>query len=677
MDARRALAIGLVLGMLILPMISAEIIISQPDALYNLGDEFGVLLEVDEFQDSYFDVDIVCTGDGIETKNLYHGILSEKTISITRELIPVYIGDLLGSCHIEAFYGTDSQISQAFEISDEIDVQLVISELNYMAGDVIEVEGNAVKKTGEVVEGYAEVRLGNESKTSTVVSGGEFNLSFETLETMPAGTYPLIVEIYDKDSADNVLNTGETRADLIMNQELSWIAIATDKEVILPGEVLTIIPFLYDKANYEMEDEVMLKIHDSRGNSLYEKIVDTNSEIIYKLEYNHEPGRSSITVEKGAIISEKVFDVQEAPRVSAELENGSLVVTNIGNVEYDKTIEIGIGGETVLKKVELELGESKNYELEAPSGEYNVIVKDEYETLHQDRVALTGNAINVKEVGSKFRVLARYPLVWLFIIIVLAFVVIIMYKNHAKKKEYSFPVEKPEKPREAKPEEKVKKAEEKAGEAKGLKGVLVGKSNIVKPGAITKAEQVLVLDGAKQDAGIVAIKIKNRIGKEAKETLNKALQTASELKGVACQAGDNFLLIFSPAISKSYKNGEAAVKAAQKIEKILAEHNSKFKERIEHGIGIHVGEIINKVQGEKLKFTSIGPTINIAKRIAKISKGEALLSKDAHKKTRADVKVESAGDLSKIHKMELFKVNRIVDTERNRKFISEFLNKTK
>jgi len=107
--------------------ISAEIFISQPKSVYNLGDEFEVEIEVDKFVEGYFDVDLDCS-EG-ETENLFHGVLTAKVIQITRQLTPLYVGDLRGSCYIEARYGDEEVDGEDFRISDEIEEKLDLKEI--------------------------------------------------------------------------------------------------------------------------------------------------------------------------------------------------------------------------------------------------------------------------------------------------------------------------------------------------------------------------------------------------------------------------------------------------------------------------------------------------------------------------------------------------------------------
>ena len=130
-------------------------------------------------------------------------------------------------------------------------------------------------------------------------------------------------------------------------------------------------------------------------------------------------------------------------------------------------------------------------------------------------------------------------------------------------------------------------------------------------------------------------------------------------------------MIFSPAITRKTKNQTDAVRTALSLSKALREHNHKFREKIEFGISVHTGNLINKVDKGILKFTGVGNTLSLAKRLAEISKGEVLLSKEIHEKTISEVKAE------KVNKdgFDVFTVNKVVEGERNRKFVQDFLNR--
>ncbi len=668
----------LMLVMSMISFVSAEIFISQPESIYNLGDEFNVELEVDKFQEGYFDVNLICS-EG-ETENLFHGVLTAKIIQITRQLTEVYIGNLMGSCYIEAKYLEETKTGESFKISNEIEVDLELKEMSIMAGEKVVIKGKASKENGEAINGFINVRVGEEIKVSGLVQNGIFDLDYIIKQDAISGSYNLEAEVYDEDNNDQVLNTGIDSANLMIKQEPAWIDIAIDKQVVNPNQNITIIPFLYDRANSEIPGELVLMIVSDNGIE-FEKILIGSQEFIYLIKSNHPVGYSKIIVLNENLSAEKIIDVQEYEKIIVEIVNNTVIIKNIGNVAYSGPIEVTIGEKSIVKNIKIGLGESKVYELSAPDGEYSLTISGEDDMLHQGSVVLTGDAISINEIGRQAGIFLMYPLVWIFILLIIGGVIYVMYMNNKKKKSFSYPVEIVNVKKSSfqkdlgESEEKIKgkNEEQRKKEAKPFGNVIEEHKNIIKPGAITKAEHVLVLNGQRQDVGLIDIKIRGDLGKVGKETINNALKEVYEEKGIISQMENDFIIIFSPSMTRTTKNTDVAVKVAQKIQKILAEHNGKFREKINYGIGINSGEIIARKEKDKFKFTSVKNTLNLTKKVADIADKELLISKDAHDRSRTNVKVEKSPKSSET--LELFSVQRVIDTAKNKEFIQRFLRK--
>ncbi len=680
---------------------SAELIISQPKASYNLGDEFEITVQADVIKENYLDVNLLCIGSLGEPReiNLYHGILTEKTILINRKLIPVFISDLKGTCNIEAKYGEDLQTTQNFKISDEIIVELELNEMKYRAGEEVIIKGTAMKKNNALIGqggagAYVTAKIGEESKANGMVKDGQFRLNFSVLESTPAGMKALVIEVHDEDAEGNILNVGTARADLTILQEPAWMDIAVDKQVVSAGETIKIMPILYDKANMEMNgEEVVIRVLNADKKVMYEKIISSGEEIDFTLESSHAPGYSKIIAAKGSIVKEKTFDVSETPKISSRVENNTLIIENIGNCDYSGPIEIAIGGSIIVKEVNLKKGEIIRYKVSAPDGDYALTVKDNSGLIHESSgVALTGAAIGVDEIGGKMSILLRYPLVWIFLIIVIGATAFVLYKNNRKRNTYSFPFESgqrlhvgfkkregaemPEAGEQRQEGIRHENAEQRNEPHKGIMG-LVRENNVIRVGGITKAESVLSLSGERSNSAIIAIKIKNSISKEARAKINKALENAYEMKGAASNMGNSILIVFAPLLTKTMKNSELAIKAANKIDMELKDFNSKFKDKINYGIGVNYGDLIAKREADILQFASLGNTINKAKRIADIAREGLLISKEAHERAINEIKTDKAIEESKTAKMELFKIKRIVDNEKSQQFVRDFLAKNK
>jgi class 3 adenylate cyclase len=668
-DNKLLFVVFLLMTVFVISFANAEILISQPKAFYNLGDEISFDIKIDSIKTGYFDADLICNG---LNKNIYHNVPESTSFGIKRKLISDYIGDLTGVCYVKLTYGADEKASQNFEISNEIDISLEIENMTYSAGDNIKIKGTAIKKNNELLgqdyAAFAEVFLnyGNETiSASNIIKDGRFNVNFSTQEIMRSGNYALTVKVYDKDSQGNVLNFETTNAQIRIIQRPAKIDIALDKTLINPGEEIKVIPFLYDKAGDLIESKLLIKITDSEENVLYRGFVDANKELVLMTETNTFFGYAKIIAQKDSVVSEKAFEISQLKEIKAEISNHTLFITNVGNIPYNGVIEISIGNNKILKEISLDLNGNISLDVSAPDGIYDIIVRDDKNTYSQQGVSLTGSAISVREAGQKIgNFITNYPIVWVFIILIFIFLGYALYRKN-KEKMFSF-------------DHITKFSGKKPADIKKSGGIeIINKDKIVdkiKMGEIREAEQTGVLQGHKQQAGIISIKIKNsnEMTSVAKENLTKALEYAYQKKAVSYSIGDYILLIFTPLITKSNKNEEATVRAAMDIDNFLRDFNRKFKTiSISYGIGANSGEIINRIEGNALKFASIDKTINLAKRIADAASNDLLLSREIHEKTMNNIKADKtiAGG------MELFKIKRVVDTDASKRFIDEFMRR--
>ena len=157
------------------------------------------------------------------------------------------------------------------------------------------------------------------------------------------------------------------------------------------------------------------------------------------------------------------------------------------------------------------------------------------------------------------------------------------------------------------------------------------------------------------------------------------------MKGLIDWRGDYVFVVFSPIVTKTYKNEALAAKAGMAILSELNAYNKKFKDKVKFGIGVHVGELVAskgkgsrsadpklRSSGAKLKYTSIGNTISLAKRIADSGNGKLLISNGIRKKLLRDLKV-SKGD--EIGGNQIYEVNEIKDRKADEARLKELLKR--
>jgi len=649
-------------GIFIVSSASAEIIISQPGAIYSLGDELSISISLDSIKAGYLGINLVCNG---AAENIYYNVPETTTINLKRKLTPDYIKNSTGSCFIQASYDIDSKNSQSFEISKEVTVSLENSNMSYFAGESFILIGNAIKKNNVALNGFVEASLGENIVSTGLVSNGKFSLNFSIPQTLKAGEYLLNLKAYDKE--EEILNSGETINKILIKQKPAKIEIAINKQEINPGENIEIAPFVYDYAGDNFISQVLMKIKDSQENVLFEGYIAANEKFNLSLKTNAAPGNGKIIVQKDNLLSEKEFKINELKKIDSRIENQTLSIENSGNVPYTGIIQIIIGNESVLKEINLQIGENKSFEISAPDGTYDVIIQDDSNIYTHGSFSLTGEAISVREIGDKIsNVFAHYPIVWFFIVLVIILFVWIYYQRYKTRKKFHF----------SPSDFNSKRTSEIIKKRGGVEIInpqqTQQKIDSVFERDIRTAEQMTALHGANQQAGIIAIKLKKPVSGIAKENLKISLEYAYKNKAVSYQSGEFIILIFSPLLTKNVKNEEITIKSAMDIDNYLKEHNRKFRnDNIFYGIGVNSGEIINSLAGNILQFAAINKTISLAKRIADISNQEILLSKEIHEKTMNNIKAEkfASGNL------DLFIIKRIVDTEKASKFLNEFLKR--
>lgn len=675
---KKLLLVNLMLIALILAVssASAEIIISQTSQIYSLGDELNVNVDLGTLKPGYLDMGLVC---GSTNTNIYHNVPEAASITIKRKLIPLYIGASTGDCYLSAIYGLDSKQSSSFEISNQVNVDLILGNLNVMAGESITVKGNAImangKNLGTNQNAFAVVSLNNITSSSKI-NNGEFTVNLTVPATLRKGDYNLDVEVYDVDESNNVLNQGETQTGITVKQIPSELEIALDKSSIKPGENVSIIPFLYDKAGELYNQEMLMQITDSQDNIIFKEVVNANQEFIFKTNTSYAPGETLITIQKNNISSTKSIDVEELRLLDVKIMNGTMLITNIGNVPYSGIVEISIDDEKILKQVDLQVGFSKEYLVSAPDGEHRVSLKDDDTQFFSQGVPLTGNAIAVNEKVSNL--FMNYPIIWLFIIVVILGAIYAMYRKKTYGRVFFLPHSQrtPYKGMDFKIKNRKNEnigIEITRPKARSISAVMDDKKQendkINIRGEIRNAEPSIDIHGQKQPVSVIALKIKNPLVGIANENVKKALEYAYRKKAVTYSSGNSIIAIFSPLLTKTFKNEEIAVKAAQEIEGVLKEHNRRFKDKIIFGIGVNSGDLINKLENNVLRFTSIEKTIPLAKKIAEVSQEEVLLSPLTHNKTMNNVKAEKNNNTGAI---DTFRIKRIVDNEEARKFIEKF-----
>lgn len=648
---KEALFVVLLLSIISIHSVSAEILLSQTESMYNVGDEFSIDITIttQSFTSDFFTALLICSeGDEME---LYRSPVSLQTGGQKELTIDTTLGNFLvsgrkGTCYIEGRYENFVAQSQEFEITDDIDVTLNVEGTAFDPSENVRVYGKATKANGQSLNGFVELTVeGLSTKHSTKVTNGDFSSNFSIPSNAKAGNYKVIARAYESDDGGELQNQGDALNAIRVTQVMKKIEIAFDKQSVSPADQIKYTILAFDQAGEEMKTESSLTIYRPDETVATKKLVKTQEPITFKPARNDTPGYWRAEVTAGSFNAEKTFLVEEYELIDFELVDDILTVKNVGNVPYDKPFEVTIGDTTEVKTLAepLSLGATKQYKLVAPDGQYNIKVSDGSDAKELGIAPLTGRAVSVEDIGQS---LSNNLTILLALIVILLIAITGLYIYRSISKHRS--------PKTA-----------------GVQPTNIEKQAMKSPHPQTQALN-LIDQGQKQESEIIAIHIKNpeslQEGSAQAGALDSALWKASETGAKIYTEPDFRIIVFTEILTREKDNSLKAVSIAQTIDRILSEHNKRATAPLEYGIGVHNGNLIVEQKDGKFRFISTDNSILAAKRLGKEAFGEVYLSPSLHRKTIGKVKAE------KVRDKEAWTIKRVVDRSLHSDYIRNFKN---
>ena len=661
----KGLSLALI-AVFLINLVSAEVLISQPKAVYNVNDMMDVSANVKATfdTDSFVELSLICDGT---SKLFYFSPVSLKDAQVEKIekkllLSKGFLQDMIGNCIISAKYDDETYSSQNFKISDKINFNLNIDKTSVNPSENIKVSGSAVKENGQNVEGFIDVNVEDTFiRASGSVSQGKIGLNFSFPDNAKSGNYIAKIRVYEKVGEDET-NSAEKDVMMSVKQEPRRIEVVADKQSVVPGTEIKFKPIIYDQAEDLVSGNVKVLIFNEQGQSYLGKVVKAGEEFSVRFAENESFGNWRIEASAFGLSGTREFEIEQLQKATFKILNDTLTVVNAGNVPYRKQIMVGIGGAvSAIGPLDLGIGEERRYVLTGnEDGMYELSISDGDASV-ETSAHLLGGAIGVRELGGNLSVFNRSPIVWIFLILVFGMFVFTMSRRVIKKKYYGY----------APSKEEMKGFEKVSGKENVKKVPQV--QNIQNVKNVREAEPALVIDGRKEEAGVVVLKIKNmqelEKNKLAKDTIERAVSGMNDHKGTVNRSNDSYTGIFVPTTTRTFKNDLAAVRAATEIAAHLNDHNKKLKDKIEYGIGINSGELAVRIVDGKLKFTALGNTTSLAKRVADSADKTVLLTSNTNKKVCNDVKTLKQG--------EYYSISRIIEREANKDFLNKFAERNK
>ncbi|PIN96277.1 hypothetical protein COU56_00265, partial [Candidatus Pacearchaeota archaeon CG10_big_fil_rev_8_21_14_0_10_31_9] len=597
MNMKREALIALILmSLFLINFVSADIfLVSQPKEVYNYGDYLEVILGSDG-SDGKTTIDLVC-GQG--SMNIYSQYLHLETeIPITFPFSSNFLKGLTGECYLSMDFEGNIKKSSTFLITNKMNVDVKFNREDFFTNENISFTGTASKANKQPVNGAAKINVNKIDLESIVpVEDGKFSGYILFPEDTKSGEYNMEVYVYETKD-DQTTNFDNKTFSLTVLQMPTSLEISS-LDGVDPGSEMTYSAMLYDQAHDSMEGfPVAINIYDVNSQIIKSILPKTGESSKLIIPKNAPYGQWNMTAESEKIAVNKVFYVRENKEAEFEITNRTLIIRNVGNVPYDKIIQITIGNTTKIQHLNLSTAGSLLLELSAPDGIYDVEVNDG-DVKANAKVSLTGNAVDVRSPydNSALGFMSKGFFAWVFVFIVLGvFIFIFVMKVYKKKSVLFFDGSLPKKKEEG-------------------KGGVVKLSSPTGPGTPYNKHQIeyvssealpsLVLDGEKQDSSVITLKVRNyeqlkSNRSNAASAIEEAVKEISENRGKIYRKDDSIVGIFAPVITKKFDNEVSAVKVAKKISELLNEHNKRYAHKIDFGIGVNNCHIIASKDRGKL-----------------------------------------------------------------------------
>ena len=643
----------LILGLFLISFASASIIFSvQPHSVYNMGDKVNTAIKItpEPRFDNVISVSMNCDSGDLEVYKEFLSLTLEMDKSLIIPLIDSLIGNSSGSCVFDVRVGGDVEVSsESFRISNIIKVELLNWGNSYNSGEQIRIEGSAIKETGKNVEGSYSISIGEESFVGEVV-GGEFGILFNIPDNFPSGLHQVNLSVEERDANEKVINYGNRISFLNINQVPTSIEVVLDETEVFPGGSIRGKVVLHDQTGDSIHNrEVYVAIKDESGEIVKKIITRTEQEFEYPIEGGQMPAVFEVSTYSEDLINEVEVTVPENREIRSEILNRTLILTNIGNVFYEGEVMLKIGEDEVVIVLSLPVGESEEYLISAPDGEYDVVVGGVTK-----RMSLSGNAVQVKKVTPGFTSLSSF--IWIFALMLVAVGAFLVFRKGHRPSVFA---------RMGKAKEEPKSIEKLHGSEKTTGDVFDSKK---------KVELSLSITGAKQRSSVGCISLKNyeeiNSGRgNVRETFSEIKNLIEERKGLFYPNKGHFFFILAPSFTKTFKNPKPGISLSKEIIKVLEDHNRKFKQKIDFGISLSHGEIIIKVEPKSIKFMSLGNLMASCKKLSNYSKGELVVSENIKKELGSTMK----GKKVEVGSSKAYELEGMVDKDNHSTFIKGFV----
>lgn len=653
-----------------LSIISADMILREtPQSLYNFGDTINVPIKILSSKDvqGFFTINLLCGGKEIEVFREYIKLSTgqEKSVSPSVPVLKSLIG-YPTTCKIKAVYGDEYLLTDEIKISDLLTINLRERKTNFKPEESLIIEGEVLKETGKTANGFidAELKLGTSDYSlvfSDTISKGYFFINGSLPSDVKSGEYDVIIKAYEKEG-EEISNQVTTTYKISVEQIPINVEIYLEEENIEPGTTLKVKAILRDQAGDKIQSNAIVTIKDNKDKIILQEDRQTDEFIEYNIPFDTPSAEWTIFAVSNRLTNKATFKILDKNAIETEMINNTIIITNKGNVIYDEPLSLKFGEHNIEINLSLGVGQQESYILTAPHGEYELeFLSGDYRS-SQSGVLLTGNAVNLRKVGEATYIFS-HPLIWVFIILILALGAYFMFKKGYNKTFIAYLKRDKQQPKQIQLKEQTKKD---------------SFLNIT-----NKANQSLSISGEKQSSSIICLKIKDfdKIKEDfdsKKKTvedgsiasvLQKTIDFAQTKKAYIRINHDCIIYIFTPLITKTFHNEKPALETAIGIRKLLANYNKLAKEKITFGISLNQGDIVNAKKANEIEFMAMGNVVGQAKKLSSFKGEKLILDEKIVNKLSKEIKTQKHTSGNTI----FYTITEFKNSEENDKFIKKFV----
>lgn len=266
---------------------------------------------------------------------------------------------------------------EPFTLVNEIYVFAKPEKVKVMPGVALNIIGEAKTILQEEIEEAEVLIIMNDTVYETSLKNSEFEYELILERNIKSGRHDIEVIV-----EDHWGNIGRTETNFEVNAIPTSLYVETETKAYIPGTKIIMKPVLLDQGGDFIIEDISVELIDANGDVKFSKVVKTNDEIEYEFERYSKPGTWEIKSYATGLVHEDKIDVGETLAAEYSLEGQILTITNIGNIDYKRPVEIRLEGDeefTLIKKKRLDPEESYEVDLGegVKSGIYDVFVGDD------------------------------------------------------------------------------------------------------------------------------------------------------------------------------------------------------------------------------------------------------------------------------------------------------------